>query len=113
METEPTGEFPYPLARIEFRTVGRQEVKSETFGPVLPPIPVQSSMMVLGVVRDHHDASSRVRADGVKLLQEFPAGDGVEFASLPAEEELAVAQADRPKSNPRSSGSDEGAERDL
>jgi hypothetical protein len=54
-------------------------------------------MMVLGVVRDHRNSSSRVRADGVKLLQELPAGSGVESACLPAEEEFAVAQADRPE----------------
>ena len=39
--------------------------------------------------------SSRASAGGTKLLQELPAGQGVELARLPPEEEAAVAQADR------------------
>ena len=74
METEPTGEFPDPLARIEFRTVRWQEVKGKAFGPFLPPVAVQSSMVVLSVVRDHEDSSNRARADGVQRFQELPAG---------------------------------------
>jgi len=62
---------------------------------LLPPVAVQSGVVISGVVGNHHHLLIRARAGGTKLLQELPAGQGVELARLPPEEELAVAQADR------------------
>jgi len=95
MDTKPTREFPDALRGVQFRAVGRQEVQAETFRLLLPPVPVQSGVVIAGVVGNHHHLSIRASADGTKLLQELPAGQGVELARLTPEEELAVAQADR------------------
>src|SRR5208282_5126539 len=95
MYTKPTRELPDALRGVQFRTVGRQEVQAETFRRLLPPIAVQSGVVVSGVVSNHHHLSSRASAGGTKFFQELPAGHGVELARLTPEEELAVAEADR------------------
>jgi len=95
MDTKPTREFPDALRGVQFRAVGRQEVQAETFRLLLPPVAVQSGVVISGVVGNHHRLSIRASAGGTKLFQELPAGQGVELAHLTSEEELAVAQADR------------------
>jgi len=97
METAPTREFPHTLRGIQLRAVRRQEVKGETLGSFLPPVPVESGMVVFGVVGNHHHPSRRAGAQRAKVFQELPAGDGIELAGLAPEEEFAVAQADRPE----------------
>ena len=94
MGTKATRELPHTLRGIQLRTVGRQEVQGETVKPLLPPVPVQSGVVIAGVVGNHHHPSRRASAQGAKLLQELPAGQGFELARLPPEEEAAVAQAD-------------------
>src|ERR1039457_1371592 len=95
MDTKTAREFPDALRRVQFRAVGRQEVQTETFRLLLPPVLVESGVVISGVVGNHHHLSIRAGAGGTKLLQELPAGHGVELAGLTTEEELAVAQADR------------------
>ena len=95
MNTKATGELPHALRRIQFRTVGRQEIKGETVSLLLPPVPVQSGMVISGVVGYDHHSSMPASAEGTKLLQELPAGQGIELTRLPPEVESAVAQADR------------------
>ena len=95
MDTKATREFPDAFRRIQFRTVGRQEVQAETFGLLLPPLSVQSGVVISGVVGHHHHLSMRASAGGAKPLQELPAAQGVELARLTPEEEASVAQADR------------------
>ena len=97
METASGREFPNPFREIQLGTVRGQEVEGETLGNLLPPFPVQSGMVVFGVVGNHHHPSSRAGADRAQVFQEPPAGAGVELARLTPEEELAVAQADRPE----------------
>ena len=95
MNTKPTRELPDALRGVQFRTVGRQEIQAKMFRLLLPPIAVQSGMVISGVVGNHHYPSSRASAGGAKLFQELPASQGVELARLLPEEESAVAQADR------------------
>ena len=95
MNTKPTREFPDALRRVQLRAVGRQEIQAETLRLLLSPIPVQSGVVIAGVVGNHYHLSIRVSAAGTQLLQEPPAGQGVELARLTPEEESAVAQADR------------------
>ena len=90
MGTKTTRELPHTLRGIQLRTVGRQEIQGETVNPVLSPVPVQSGVVIAGVVGNHHHPSRRASAQGAKLLQELPAGQGVELARLPPEEEAAV-----------------------
>ena len=95
MNTEPTSEFPDALRGVQFRTEGQQEIQAETFRLLLPPIAVQSGVVISGMVGNHYLLSIRASAGGTKLFQELPAGQGVELARLTPEEASAVAQADR------------------
>ena len=95
MNTQPTREFPHALRGIQFRAVGWQEVQAETFRLLLPPVAVQSGVVISGVVGNHHHLSSRASAGGTKLFQELPAGQGVELTRLTPEDESAIAQTDR------------------
>ena len=95
MNTKPTCEFPDALRGVQFRAVGRQEVQAETFRLLLSPVAVQLGVVISRVVGNHHHRSSAASAAGTKLLQELPAGQGVELARFAPEEKAAVAQTDR------------------
>ena len=97
MQTASTREFPHTLRGIQLRAVRRQEVQGETLGSFLPPVAVESGVVVFRVVGNHHHPSRRAGAGGPKVFQELPAGHGVELARLTPEEEFAVAEADRPE----------------
>jgi len=97
METTATGEFPYTFGGIQFGTVRRQEVQRETVRPFLPPVPVESGMVVFRVVGNHYHPSGRTGAGRPKVFQELPAGEGVELAHLSPEKEPSIAQADGPE----------------
>ena len=87
-------EFPDALDRIQFRAVGREVIKREASRVLLPPIAVQASVMVFGVVGNHHDAASAAGAGRPQVLEKPPAGKSVELIRLPPVEKPAVAQAD-------------------
>ena len=74
MNTKPTGEFPDALRGVQFRAVGWQEVQAETFRLLLPPVSVQSGVVISGVVGNHYHLSIRASAAATKLFQELPAG---------------------------------------
>jgi hypothetical protein len=74
MNTEPTSEFPDALRGVQFRTEGQQEIQAETFRLLLPPIAVQSGVVISGVVGNHYHLSIRASAAATKLFQELPAG---------------------------------------
>jgi hypothetical protein len=95
MNAKPTREFPDTFRGVQFRAVGRQEVQVEAFRLLLPPVVVQPGVVIAGVVGNHHHLSSPASAAGTELLQELPAGQGVEFARLPPKEKSAVTQTNR------------------
>ena len=95
MDTKPARQFPDALGGVQFRAVGRQEIQAEALGFLLSPVPVQAGVMILGVVGNHHCPSRPARAGRTELLQELPAGQGVELPGLRPEEEATIAQADR------------------
>lgn len=95
MDAKPTGQFPDALGGIQLRTVGRQEIQAEALGFLLSPVLVQPGVMILGVVGNYHRPSRPTRAGGTELLQELPAGQGVELSALGPEEEAPITQADR------------------
>jgi hypothetical protein len=97
METAAAREFPNALDRIQFRAVGRQEIQREALGALLPPLSVKSSMVVLGIVRDHHHAPRRSGGDRLQRLEKLPAGNGIELTCLAPKEEPSVAQANGAK----------------
>jgi hypothetical protein len=87
-------ELPDALDRVQLRAVGREVIEREASGVLLPPIPVQTGMMVLGVVGNDHDAALASGAGGLQVLEKLPAGEGVELIRLTPIEKLPVAQAD-------------------
>jgi len=51
--------------------------------------------MILSIVANDHGPPCPARAGGAELLQELPAGQGVELFTLRPEEEAPIAQTDR------------------
>ena len=57
MQTKSTYHLPYPLNRIEVRTIRRQKIENEAVGMLFTPLSMQYGMMVLRVVcnQNHFD----------------------------------------------------------
>ena len=68
MQTETASEFPDPLDRIEFGTVGRKKIESESGGLLFSSGQVQPRMVVFGIITDD-DHAAAVGSTG--LAQEF------------------------------------------
>jgi hypothetical protein len=75
MDTHFASQLPNPLNGIELRTIGRQEVKTQT-SPVVPQPGLQGSrMMVSGVIQNNHHFLSRetvTKKMGQKYLKRLP-----------------------------------------
>lgn len=97
MKTEPPREFPDALHRVQLGAVRRQEIKLESLGALLSPFPVKPSMMVSGIVGDHHNAPSRSGGGRPQRLEKLPAGNGIELIRLAPKEEPSVPQANGAK----------------
>jgi hypothetical protein len=97
METEPTREFPDALDGVQFGAVGRQEIQREALGALLPPLLVNPSVVVSGIVRDHHNTPSRSAAGRPQRFEELSAGNSIELTRLAAKEEPSVPQANGAK----------------
>ena len=59
MERLPARELPDSLNRIEFRTVGWQELERELSGVLFSPVFVQLGMVIPRVVYDKGDTPAR------------------------------------------------------
>ena len=92
VETESAREFPDSLDRIEFRTVGREEVECEDCRVLLPPGQVQPGVMVFGVVADRDNSATLNRARFPQEFQECPEAFAVEPSRFPNPEELPVSE---------------------
>ena len=62
VKTKAASQFPNSLDRVEFRTVGRQEIESERRRLLLAPWTVESGMVIAGVVADGHHAPTGTSA---------------------------------------------------
>ena len=92
METETAGELPNSFDGIEFRRVRGQIVESKVKGVFFSPGPVETGMMVLGVIGDHYHAAAGSDAVAAKGSHEREEGEAIEFSALAAEEKLPVAK---------------------
>ena len=54
MDTKAMREFPDALRGVQFQTIRRQKVCAETSSHVPPQVPVQSGVVISGVVGNHH-----------------------------------------------------------
>jgi hypothetical protein len=54
VNTHFASQFPDSLNRIELRTIGRQEIKAQTFPMIPQPGLQRSSMMISGIVENNH-----------------------------------------------------------
>jgi len=63
-------------------------------GVFIPPLPVKASVVIFGVVGNHHNASSTSGAGRLKIPEKLQARKGVELVGLTPEAQLAVAQTD-------------------
>src|SRR5438270_11599406 len=82
-----TREFPNPLDRIQFGTIGRRVVQHEILPMVVSPFFVKPGMMVSGVVRNDHDGTAAPDTRAASHLQEGKEGHRVEFARFPEKTE--------------------------
>ena len=94
VQTPAACELPDALDGVQLRAVGREVIEREAIPVLFPPIPVKAGMMVFRVVSNDHDAALTSGAGGLQVLEELPAGEGVELIRLTPIEKLAVAQAD-------------------
>ena len=86
--------LPDAFDGVQLRAVGREVIEREASCVLLPPIPVQTGMMVFRVVGNNHDAAPASGTGGLQVPEELPAGEGVELIRFTSIEKLAVAQAD-------------------
>jgi len=95
MNAHFAGQLPDPLNRIEFRTVGRQEIKAQN-SPMIPEPGLQGSrVMISGVIQNnHHFLSGKTMTN--QMRQKNLKGFSIElfpllsyqssYASVPARE---------------------------
>ncbi len=95
METETAGELPNTFDGIEFRRVRGQIVEREVKGMFFSPVPVNTGMMVFGVIGDYHHAAAGSDAGAAKGSDEREEGGAIELAYLAGKEKLPVAKPHR------------------
>src|ERR1035437_7460290 len=69
VKAKSTNQLPDTLDRIEVGTVGRQECQREIGFLHFPPVAMQPSMVVFGVINDQHDSPTRSSAHPTQLPQ--------------------------------------------
>jgi hypothetical protein len=92
MQTLATGKLPDPLYRIQLGAVRRQEIQAELPLMRLPPLLMKTSMVIAGVVRDHHHLSAWTLAVAPQVLQKGPETDGIESIFYAAMEKTTIPQ---------------------
>src|SRR6267142_5760512 len=90
VQTQPAGQFPYPLDRVEVGAVRRQERQAKVGLLLLPPLSVQGGVMVFGVIYDHYHAPPIAAAGLAHLPEKRPSGLRIERLGFLREEELPI-----------------------
>src|SRR6516225_3869020 len=105
MEAEPSRQPPDPLDRIQIRAVGRQVTQHELRFLLHPPLGMQLSMVILGVIRNHDHPASSLTAALAQVAKKVPGGHRVKAIGFALEEKLSISQTDGPKiADPLASG---------
>jgi hypothetical protein len=97
VKTKTADKFPNPFDGVEIRTVGRKEKQLELRLLSFSPLPVHTGVVVLGIVRDDHDATSRAARYPAELPEESPRRLRIKPLGLLLREKLAIAQTDGAK----------------
>ena len=97
VKAAPASELPDSLDRIEFRAVGRQEFKAEPLLVGFAPVPVQSCVVIGGIIQDDDDVAPCGSGGAVELTQEVEEGLRPKPLGLAAVDEAPVAEADGAK----------------
>jgi len=97
VKAAPASELPDSLDRIEFRAVRRQEFEAEFLLVGFAPVPVQSCVVISGIVQDHDDVAQCGSSGAVELTQEVKEGLRPKPLGLAAVDEAPVAEADGAK----------------
>jgi hypothetical protein len=97
VQTQTPGQFPDPLDRIQFWTVGWQEVQREARSLFVSPGLVESRFVIVGVVADNYYAALTSHAGSRQDFEKCQESLGVESTGLLAIDKLSVAQPNGPK----------------
>lgn len=97
MDTFSAGELPYTFDRIEFGAIRRQKVELEVRRMPFSPGLVKPSVVVFGIVHNHHDATAGSAGSSSQALEEFQVGLSIEFPILTLPNQFSVAQSDGTK----------------
>ena len=95
VQTTAADQLPDAFDRIKFRAVRRQEMQAEMCCDFVPPLLVEARVVVTGVVDNHDNGPARAAADSFDLLEEIPAGIGVEHAFRSGHNEFAIPKSHR------------------
>jgi len=93
VQAKPSRQFPDAFDGIQIRAVGRQVAQGKLRFLFRPP----RGVVVAGVINDHDHTPSGPPAALPQLGQKIPGRHPVKAAEFPAEEELAIPQADGSK----------------
>src|SRR6516225_6106077 len=93
VQTQASGQLPDTLYRIQIRAVGRQVAQHELRLLLDAPVGVERRMVILGIIRDHHDPPPGAAAAVAQMAQKSPGALGIKAVRLALEEEFPVAQA--------------------
>jgi hypothetical protein len=96
VKTAPPSQLPDPFDRIEFRTVGRQEVQAKMIRDLSSPSHMQVGMVIASVVEDHHHFPAWATA-ALQFPVKIPAGAGVKHTVGPGQDQLAISEAYGPE----------------
>jgi len=89
MQTEATGELPYPLNGIKIRAVRRQEIQAEKI--ILRM--AGDRVMIAGIVGDGYYVAAATGADALEISVKGMKGHGIKSFCFPLEDKLSIPQA--------------------
>ncbi len=78
---------------VQLRAVSSEVIEREELGMLLSPAAVRAGLVVFGVIGNGRRASTGSGTSRLQVLQEPPAGEGVELIRLVSQEGLNIAQA--------------------
>lgn len=92
-----SSQLPNSFNRVQFRTVGRHELKGKPLPALFSPGQVKICMMISDVVDNEHNSPPGTRTDRAQLLQKSKKRGRIEFVRLPAIDKFSVPDPDRTK----------------
>src|ERR1035437_74638 len=97
VDPKASQELPDSFNRIEFWAIRRKELQDEVGLLFAPPLGVELSVVIPGVIDDEDNPPAGAGADAVQLAKELPAGLGVKVTLWLGGTELPVPESDGPE----------------